>query len=156
MSKYRPERLWPRLVPTNSVMVSVFAGEAQAYGLIANISEAGSCVVSGVHFEPGTPVLLRIGFEFPDNPFTTEAKIIWSRDETEPGQKATFVHGVKFFLIAEQRMQLRAILNRPGFKAPVIPGEDPSGTGKFHAMMVDLNEDLDQLATKVQRKTETS
>ena len=53
VSIYNPERQWPRLIPANAVMVSIFSGTEQAYGLLANISEVGACFVSGVQHVPG-------------------------------------------------------------------------------------------------------
>lgn len=149
MSIYAPERKWPRLVPANAVMASVYAGKVQAYGLIANISEDGTCVVSGVHFEPGSKILLRIGFDN-EKPFSTEANVVWSRDETESNSQPTFVHGVKFVMISdEQRTELKMILGRPGFQPPVIPGKPSDRGSGFGDLVVDLSEDLDQLGAKV-------
>lgn len=123
MPVYTPERKWPRLVPANSIMVSIYVGIEQAYGLIANISEAGACVVSGIAFKPGSKVLLRIGFQPEDEPFTTEAKVIWSRGDSESKHNPTFYHGVEFDLASEeQRSGLKSVLTRPDFQNPVIPG----------------------------------
>ena len=149
MSVYSPEYIWPRLVPANAVMVSIFSGTEQAYGLLANVSATGACVVSGVHFPSGCKVLLRIGFEPEGAPFSTEANVVWSRDESQSNRKPTFFHGVHFTMISdEQRSELIAILSGPNFHAPVIPGEPPTENG-LNAMMVDLNEELDQLGKKL-------
>ena len=148
MSVYSPERKWPRLVPENAVMVSVYAGTEQAYGLLANISEAGACVVSGVNFETGSKVLLRVGFDNESEPFSSEAKVVWSRDESESEKKATFVIGLKFDMISEdQRAYIKSVLARPGFK-PVVPGK-PGMSGGLDDMMLELGEDLDGLGAKV-------
>ena len=131
-------------------MVSIFLGAEQAYGLIANISGTGACVVSGIHFPPGSRVLLRIGFQTEGDPFGTEADVVWTRDESEADHNPTFVHGVKFSILsAEQRSQLASVLTRPGFQSPVIPGQAADDTGGLDAMMVDLNDDLDKLGRKI-------
>jgi hypothetical protein len=149
MSIYAPERKWPRLVPANAVMVSIYSNGDQAYGLISNISEMGACVVGGVHFEPGGKILLRISFDPEGEPFSTQAEVIWSRDESESEKKATFVHGLKFDMISdEQRNELHKILSRPDFKDPVIPGEAMPRAG-IDKMMVDLNDEFDELAKKI-------
>jgi hypothetical protein len=120
----------------------------QAYGLLANISEAGACVVSGIDFEPGSKVLLRMGFDANAEPFSTEAKVVWSRDESESEKKATFVLGLRFDMISEEQMALlKEVLARPGFKLHV-PGKPAVGDG-FDSMMMDLGDDLDQLGSKV-------
>lgn len=156
MSVYYPERKWPRLIPENAVMVSVFQGGEQAYGLIANLSEAGACVVAGVHFEPGKNLLLRIGFDPEGTPFTTQAAVVWSRDESESAKKPTFVHGIKFVLISEeQRAELKNILSEPDFHAPVIPGMSSTSSG-LDEMMIDLNEDLNELGDRIFQKIRTA
>jgi hypothetical protein len=135
-------------VPDNAVMVSIYVGMEQAYGLLANISEAGACVVSGVNFEPGSKVLLRVGFDTEGEPFSSEARVIWSRDESESEQKATFVIGLKFDMISEeQQALLEEVLARPGFK-PVVPGKPAMNEG-LDAMMMELGDDLDELGAKI-------
>lgn len=133
-------------------MVSVYAGLEQAYGLLSNISGEGACVVSGVHFEPNSTILLRISFDPEGEPFTTEAGVIWSRDESESEKKQTFVHGLKFNLISEeQRDELKAILTKPDFKKPVIPG-NPSMRQGLGDVMEDLGDDLENLGNKLGEK----
>ena len=47
VSKYQPERLWPRLVPKGSIMVSVYGPDSsQAYGVLGNVSEGGAQFVA--------------------------------------------------------------------------------------------------------------
>ncbi len=149
MSIYLPERKWPRLVPADAIMVSIYAGLEQAYGLLSNVSEKGACVVSGVQFQPNSKILLRISFDPEGEPFSTEARVIWSRDESESEKKATFVHGLKFFMNSEeQRGELLAILTRPHFKQPVVPG-NPSMRRDLGDLMEDLSQDLDNLGAKL-------
>jgi len=148
VSVYFPERVWPRLAPAGAVMVSIFSGAQQAYGLLANISAAGACVVSGVHFQPGTKVLLRIGLDR-DAPFSTESKVVWSRDQSQSNRKPTFYHGLHFTMMShEKRSELLAIVSGPDFHAPAIPGQPPEENG-LDAMLIDLNEELDRLASKL-------
>ncbi len=150
MSIYRPERQWPRLIPAKSVMVSIFSGSDQAFGLLADVSEMGACIVSGVHFEPGGSILVRIESEAEGKPFTSQAKVIWSRDESKPN-KPEFVCGVQFTnVIEEQRAELKAVLNHPEFQKPVVPGKPEPESGELDEIMVDLDEDLEGLGLKVQ------
>jgi hypothetical protein len=107
-------------------MASIYAGTEQAYGLIANISQAGACLASGIAFKAGSKVLLRIGFDPEGEPFTTEARVVWSREGTENKQNPTYYHGVEFNLSTdEQGKELHLILSRPDFEAPIIPGIEP-------------------------------
>jgi hypothetical protein len=92
--------------------------------------------------------LLRIGFD-PDDPFSTEAKVIWSRDESDSEKKATFVHGLKFDMISQEQLhELKSILSRSDFHNPVVPGK-ASEEDELDAMMVDLTEDLDELGSTI-------
>lgn len=150
MSLYNPERQWPRLVPANAIMVSIFSGLEQAYGLLANVSEVGACFVSGVRFEPGSSILVRIEFEAKGKPFSSQAKVVWSRDESKPNKPASFVYGVKFAKVTEEQMaELKAVLNHPKFQKPVVPGKSEQESGELDKMMVDLSEDLEELGSKV-------
>lgn len=109
-------------------------------------------MVSGVHFEPNNTILLRISFDPEGEPFTTEASVIWSRDESESEKKATFVHGLKFNLISEeQRREIEAILTKPDFKKPVVPGNRSMRQG-LGDLMEDLSEDLGNLGNNLGEK----
>ena len=144
MSKYRPERYWPRLVPKNRTTVSIYDRElGHAYGLITNLSETGACVDTGVHFEPGTTVLLRIRFSSGAEPFVTEAEIVWGRGQGNPGTARSFLHGAKFsFTTDEQRFILKGVLNSVEFRAGSVDYPDASDK-----LMGDLNKDQEQRRT---------
>ena len=152
MSKYFPERVWPRLVPKGSLMVSVYGPSSeQAYGVLSDISEGGAQFVAGVHFEPGSRVLLRIGFD-PDQPLSAPAEIVWTRDESDAKHKSNFAHGVRFRLEdPEQRARLRAILMSPDFVAPVVPGA-PREEG-LDQVVRDLGEALVELGDRIQNES---
>ncbi len=124
MSKYQPERVWPRLVPQGSVMVSIYGpGGNQAYGVITDVSVGGAKIVAGVGFPAGASLLLRIGFD-PDAPYSTSGRVIWCHDESDATHRASFSHGIRFMITdPEQEGRLRAILESPGFEQPVLPGQ---------------------------------
>ena len=153
MSKYIPERIWPRLVPKGSVMVSVYGQSSeQAYGVLSDISEGGAQFVAGVHFEPGSRVLLRIGFN-PDEPFSTPAEIVWTRDESDPKHKSNHTHGVRFRIEdPEQRARLREILLSPEFVAPVLPGSSKT-EGGLDRLVRDLSNELVELGDRIQEES---
>ena len=153
MTAYFPERIWPRLVPKGSVMVSVYgpSGE-QAYGVLSDISEGGAQFVAGVLFEPGSRVLLRIGFN-PDEPFSTSAEIVWTRDDSDAKHKANFSHGVRFQIDdPEQRARLRAVLMSPDFVAPVVPGQTQQKEG-LDTLVRDLGEELIELGDRIRNES---
>ncbi len=125
-------------------------GTDQAYGLLANVSEVGVCIVSGVHFEPGSSILVRIEFEAQGKPFSSQAKVVWCRDETPPNQPASFVHGASFTQMTDELLaELKTVLNHPKFKKPVVPGKSEMDSGELDKMLVDLNDDLEGLGIKI-------
>ncbi|MGH9462305.1 MAG: PilZ domain-containing protein [Vicinamibacteria bacterium] len=121
MSKYLANRQFPRLVPQNSIPVSIHDGEhGQAFALITNLSEGGASFASGVSYRSGSKILLRISFDRDAEPFVTEGTVAWSREEE--GKKKGFVHGVKFSILEEEQVkQLRTTLQRPEFKVVFRP-----------------------------------
>ena len=152
VSKYFPERIWPRLVPAGSVMVSIFGPDGeQAYGVIANVSEGGAQVVAGVCFESGSRVLLRIGFD-PSEPFATPADVVWVRDESDEKHKSSYVYGVRFRIKdPEQKARLRELLESPSFNQPVLPGQQAPTTVGLDNMMEDLGEELGRLGEHIEK-----
>lgn len=130
-------------------MVSIFAPDgAQAYGVIANISEGGAQVAAGVLFEPESRVLLRIGFD-PDEPFSTSADIVWMRDESDDKHKSSYVYGVRFLITdPEQQQRLREILESPNFQQPTIPGHEPTKSN-LDNMMDELGDELGKLGERI-------
>ncbi len=112
MAKYNPERFWPRHVPQNAITGSIYNRKlGHAYGLITNVSESGACFDTGVDFEPGTSVLLRIRFSSEGDPFVTEGEIVWRREKANL-YMSRFILGAKFSLISdEQRSALRTALH---------------------------------------------
>jgi Tfp pilus assembly protein PilZ len=105
-------------VPQDSIPVSIHDGShGQVFGLISNVSEAGASFACGVSYPAGSSILLRIAFDRDAEPFVTEAKIVWSREEDSRSGSRGFLQGVRFCIAEEeQQQQLRAILKRPEFK----------------------------------------
>ena len=116
MSKYLANRQFPRLVPQDSIPVSIHDGEhGQTFGLITNLSEGGSSFDSGVAYTAGSKILLRISFDREAEPFVAEATVAWSREAD--GKSKGFVHGVRFTILEEEQLQLlRVTLQRPEFQ----------------------------------------
>ena len=144
MSKYKPERAWPRVVPKGSVMVSVYGPSSeQAYGVLSDVSEGGASFVAGVLFETTSRVLLRIGFN-PEEPFSTPAEIVWTRDESDAKRKSSYIHGARFRIEdPEQRDRLLAILTSPDFARPMVPGsprEAPGLSGMVRDLEIELGD----------------
>ena len=153
MSKYFPERVWPRLVPKGSVMVSVYGpANEQAYGVLSDVSAGGAQFLAGVLFETKSRVLLRIGFN-PEEPFSTPAEVVWTRDASDAKHKANYIHGVRFRIEdPEQRERLRAILTNPEFAPPIVPGAPRKAPG-FSEVVRDLADELVELGDRIQNES---
>ena len=121
MSKYLANRQFPRLVPQDSIPVSIHDAEhGQTFGLVTNVSEGGASFASGVAYRAGSKILLRISFDREAEPFVTEGTVAWSREEE--GKSKGFVHGVKFSILEEEQLQvLRTTLQRPEFQVAFRP-----------------------------------
>ena len=153
LTKYFPERVWPRLVPKGSVMVSVYGPSSdQAYGVLSDISEGGAQFVAGVLFETNSRVLLRIGFN-PEEPFSTPADVVWTRDESDARNRASFAHGVQFRIEdPEQRDRLRTILRSTEFERPTLPGAPGESPG-LSQVVRDLGEELAGLGDRIRNES---
>ena len=133
-------------------MVSIFGSDGeQAYGVLANISEGGAQLVTGVCFESGSRVLLRVGFD-PSEPFATPADIVWVRDESDETHKSSYLYGLRFRIKdPEQLARLREILESPSFTQPVLPGQQPTTTVGLDNMMDELGEELGKLGDRIEK-----
>lgn len=66
-----------------------------AFGILSDISVGGAQFLARLSFEPGSCMLLRIGFD-PDPPFSTSADVMWIRGESDAKRESSFAHGVRF------------------------------------------------------------
>lgn len=134
-------------------MVSVYGPTSeQAYGVLSDVSEGGASFVAGVLFETTSRVLLRIGFN-PEEPFSTPAEVVWTRDESDARHKANYIHGVRFRIEdPEQRERLQAILMSPDFAQPVVPGAPREAAG-LGDVVRDLSEELADLGDRIQNES---
>jgi len=65
-----------RLVPRQSATVAVYRGEQQVgYGILANVSEAGACIVTDSLVAPGTDLRLKLSFYQQPRLFETVARV---------------------------------------------------------------------------------
>jgi hypothetical protein len=134
-------------------MVSVYGPTSeQAYGVLSDVSEGGASFVAGVLFETKSRVLLRIGFN-PEEPFSTPAEIVWTRDESDAKHKANYIHGVRFRIEdPEQRERLRAIIKNPEFSPPIVPGAPREAPG-LSGVVRDLSDELVELGDRIQNES---
>jgi hypothetical protein len=146
VSIYRPERDWPRYVPVDKILVSVYDRElGQAYGEVSNVSNLGACISADRLFEPDSTVLLRISFHHQPDAFVTQAEIVWSRNVSPPHDEYPHAHGVRFrFNEKGQPALLQEILESADFKL-ACQSDSEKEASSLDDLVNDLTDDLDKL-----------
>jgi len=140
------------MMPGGGMMGWGWEGLGMGIGWLFMLLFWGLVLVAGVLFDTNTRVLLRIGFN-PDEPFSTPADIVWTRDESDARHKANFAHGVRFRIEdPEQRDRLRAILTSPQFQRPIVPGAPRTAPG-LGEVVRDLAEELVELGDRIQNES---
>jgi Tfp pilus assembly protein PilZ len=79
------ERSAVRLIPRNAITVAIEnEGYPLAYGVVANISEAGACLWTNGAFHVGESLVLRLSFPHEPQPVQAVGRVVWEdagRDE---------------------------------------------------------------------------
>lgn len=140
-----------RLEPTQSATAAVYLGERQfAYGILANVSESGACIVTDNQLEPGADVQLKLSFYEQPKLIETQARVIWNRrGRTEDGGLAgLLLHGVKFMGVpAQQQTLLTELLRGGGFRPTFVPQTKP------YDLQSALAGELEELGSKIDETT---
>ena len=72
------ERNAVRVVPRSAVTVAIAnQGLSLAYGVVADISEAGACVWTNGLFKPGEALHLKLSFANEPQPFQASGRLVW-------------------------------------------------------------------------------
>jgi Tfp pilus assembly protein PilZ len=72
------ERTAVRVIPRNAVTVAIEnQGYPMAYGVVANISEAGVCVWTNGAFAVGENLVLRLSFPNEGQPLQAAGRVVW-------------------------------------------------------------------------------
>jgi PilZ domain len=81
---YTPPRHGTRIVPHRPISVAIDDenGLPLGYGVIPNVSEAGACVWTNCHLEPGGRLVLRVRFAHPAE--QVAARVVWTREGDDP------------------------------------------------------------------------
>lgn len=80
------ERNAVRVVPRSAVTVAIAnQGLSLAYGVVADISEAGACVWTNGLFKPGEALNLRLSFANEAQPFQASGRLVWMEPRTGKG-----------------------------------------------------------------------
>lgn len=82
-----------RFVPRRAITVAVDDhGVPRAYGVVANISETGACVLTNGTFRVGERLTLQLSFAREPIPFETVGDIVWSGATQDRGVLRYGVH----------------------------------------------------------------
>ena len=140
-----------RLVPRQSATVAVYRGEQQVgYGILANVSEAGACIVTDSLVAPGTDLRLKLSFYQQPRLFETVARVVWSREAlaSERGFAGLRLHGLRFTVTSTvERSRLVAILQKEDSFVVVFK---PTVT-EFDRLANSLSNELDALGEKIDK-----
>lgn len=120
MQKRHRTRAHRRLVPQKVATVSLHGGAVEpVYGVVANISEDGVCVVTDRVFESGFNVTLALSFYHQPKVLELESRVVWNRGtaESTPTVEKAVLHGIEFVDLPDaMRSNLKRILDSADFK----------------------------------------
>jgi Tfp pilus assembly protein PilZ len=108
------ERSTVRVVPKNAITVVIEnQGLPLAYGVVANISDAGACLWTNGQFSIGEAVALRLSFAREEQPFEASGHVVWG--EPEAGGKAAGKDTLRYGLVWDEpstaeRMRLKGLI----------------------------------------------
>ncbi len=140
-----------RLVPRQSATVAVYRGEQQVgYGILANVSEAGACIVTDSLMAPGTDLRLKLSFYQQPRLFETIARVVWSRDASasDHGFDGLRLHGLRFTVTSTvERSRLVALLQKEDSFVTVFKPE----VTEFDRLASSLSNELDALGEKMDK-----
>ncbi len=104
------ERSTVRVVPKNAITVVIEnQGLPLAYGVVANISDAGACLWTNGQFSVGEVVALRLSFAREAQPFEASGHVVWG--EPEAGGKETLRYGLVWDEPSTaERMRLKGLI----------------------------------------------
>jgi hypothetical protein len=73
-----------RIVPRSPITVALQkSGAPYAYGVVANISEAGACLWTDATLDPGTSLNLRLSFPRGSQPLDADGVVVWGEPRGE-------------------------------------------------------------------------
>ncbi len=91
------ERSAVRITPRNAITVVIEnQGLPFAYGVVANISEAGVCVWTNGRFKVGENIVLRLSFAREPQPFQASGVIVWGDALPERGSGSDVRYGLQW------------------------------------------------------------
>jgi hypothetical protein len=101
------ERNAHRVVPAKPVTVALeHPGKPRAYGVVANISECGGCVLTSATFDVGEEIVLTLSFPREPQPIETPGLIIWIGQ----GPPGALQYGLKFDTTFDIHVRLKQLI----------------------------------------------
>jgi Tfp pilus assembly protein PilZ len=101
------ERSAHRVVPAKPVTVALgHPKRPLAYGVVENISECGSCVLTAAQFDVGEEIVLTLSFPRESQPIETPGRIVWTRQ----GPSGTVQYGLKFDTTFDIHVRLKQLI----------------------------------------------
>ena len=80
------ERRAVRVVPKRAITVAIDDhGIPRAYGVVANISESGACVLTNGAFQVGEHLLVQLSFAREPAPVETSGRVVWTETTRDRG-----------------------------------------------------------------------
>src|SRR5258708_5066450 len=97
-----------RVVPAKPVTVAIEnLKRPPAYGVVANISVRGGCVLSAATFNVGEEIVLPLSFPREPETIETPGHIIWTRE----GPPGTVQYGLKFDATFDIHVRLKELID---------------------------------------------
>jgi Tfp pilus assembly protein PilZ len=94
------ERTAVRVTPRNAITVVIEnQGLPFAYGVVANISDAGVCVWTNGRFKVGENLVLRLSFTREPQPFQASGVVVWGDASPERGAGSDVRYGLQWGLV---------------------------------------------------------
>jgi c-di-GMP-binding flagellar brake protein YcgR len=100
-----------RIVPHEAITVAIEnSGRGRSYGVVANISEGGACVLTDASFPVGESLQLELSFFREPQVVPATARIVWSSGNPEIG---ALRYGLQW-LPASEGHRLKTLIERAG------------------------------------------
>ena len=104
------DRAAARVVPRDPITVGVEAGDRLvAFGVVANISKLGACVLTDFDFRSEAPLSFCLSFPREAQPLSAPGRVVWLRGEGSADVRC----GLEFVGLPERdEVRLRGLIGR--------------------------------------------
>ena len=124
-----PIRQRARIVPPSPITVAIDDenGLPIGYGIIANVSDAGGCIWTDSHLDPGSRLSLRVSFSRPAEVHEAAALVVWGDEGEDRAGCRMDRYGLRWEgrLVRLRATPARARARGLGRKAHSRPGHGP-------------------------------